>query len=52
MAEVLREAGVLVQFRRVPGGVHGPQLLADAEIAAEIVAWFDKHLRRQETEPV
>lgn len=45
MAEALRKAGVPVKHRRVPGKGHGPGLVADPEIAAEIVAWFDEHLR-------
>ncbi|MBN1642074.1 MAG: alpha/beta hydrolase [Anaerolineae bacterium] len=45
MVEALCGAGVPVKLRRVPGGVHGPGLVADPEIAAEIVAWFDQHLR-------
>jgi len=45
MAEALRKAGVPVKYRRVPGGGHGPGLVADPEITAEIVAWFDEHLR-------
>ena len=45
MARALREAGVPVQFRRVPAGAHGPGLVADPEIAAEIRAWFDRHLK-------
>ena len=45
MAKALRQAGVPVQHRRVPGGVHGPGLVADPEIAAEILAWFDEYLR-------
>jgi dipeptidyl aminopeptidase/acylaminoacyl peptidase len=45
MTEALREVGVPVKYRRVPGEGHGPGLVADPEISAEIVAWFDKHLR-------
>ena len=45
MAEALRVVGVPVKYRRVPGSGHGPGLLADPEIAAEIRAWFDEHLR-------
>ena len=45
MAEALRVVGVPVKYRRVPGSGHGPGLLADPEIAAEIWAWFDEHLR-------
>jgi acetyl esterase/lipase len=45
MAEALREAGVPVQFRRVPGVGHGPGLLADPALRAEVRAWFDEHLR-------
>ena len=45
MAEALRKVGVPVKYRRVPGKGHGPGLVADPEISAEIVAWFDKHLR-------
>jgi acetyl esterase/lipase len=48
MAEALHKAGVPVKHRRVPGGVHGPGLVGDPEIAAEILAWFDKHLRGEE----
>jgi acetyl esterase/lipase len=47
MAQALREAGVPVKHRRVPRGVHGPGLVNDPQIAAEIVAWFDEHLREQ-----
>jgi acetyl esterase/lipase len=45
MAEALRDAGVPVQFRRVPGVGHGPGLLADPALRAEVRAWFDEHLR-------
>lgn len=45
MAGALRKAGVPVKYRRVPGGGHGPALLDDPEIAGEILAWFDEHLR-------
>lgn len=45
-AAALRAVGAPVKHRRVPGGEHGPSLLADPAIAADIVAWFDTHLRR------
>jgi dipeptidyl aminopeptidase/acylaminoacyl peptidase len=45
MVAALREAGVPVKLHRVVGGVHGPGLVADPAIAAQIVAWFDEHLR-------
>ncbi len=45
MAEALRAAGVPVVHRRVPGVGHGPGLLADLELRAEVRAWFDEHLR-------
>lgn len=45
MAEALREAGVPCTFRRVPGVGHGPGLLADPALRAEVRAWFDEHLR-------
>lgn len=45
LAEALRRAGVPVQHRSVPGGLHGPSLVADPQIAAEIRAWFDQHLQ-------
>lgn len=45
IAEALRAAGVPVVHRRVPGVGHGPGLLADRELAAEVRAWFDEHLR-------
>lgn len=45
-AAALQAVGVSVKHRRVPGGGHGPALLADPVIATEIVAWFDEHLRR------
>jgi acetyl esterase/lipase len=40
----LREAGVTARLRRVPGAGHGPGILRDPGIVAEIVAWFDEHL--------
>lgn len=43
-AAALRAAGVPVKQRRVPGGGHGPTLLADPDIAKAVVAWFDEHL--------
>ncbi|MEZ4726232.1 MAG: alpha/beta hydrolase [Caldilineaceae bacterium] len=46
MAAALQTVGVPVKHRRVPGGGHGPSLVADPAIAAEMVAWFDEHLRR------
>lgn len=45
-AAALQAAGMPVKHRSVPGGGHGPGLVADPAIAAEIVAWFDEHLRR------
>jgi acetyl esterase/lipase len=45
MAEALANAGVPVKLRRVSGGVHGPQIVADPVIAAEIRAWFDEYLQ-------
>jgi dipeptidyl aminopeptidase/acylaminoacyl peptidase len=45
MEEALRAAGVPCQFRRVPGGVHGPGLLADSALRDEVRAWFNEHLR-------
>ena len=45
MAEALANASVPVKLRRVPGGVHGPQIVADAVIATEIRAWLDEHLQ-------
>lgn len=45
-AAALQAVGVSVKHRRVPGGGHGPELVADPVIAAEIVAWFEEHLRR------
>jgi acetyl esterase/lipase len=45
MAEALREAGVPCKFWRVPGVGHGPGLLADPALRAEVRAWFDEHLR-------
>jgi acetyl esterase/lipase len=44
MEAALREAGVPVRFRRVPGAGHGPGIVADPEIQAEILAWVDEHL--------
>lgn len=46
MAAALQAVGVPVKHRRVPGGGHGPSLVADPAIGSEIVAWFDEHLRR------
>jgi acetyl esterase/lipase len=46
MVEALQKAGVPVKFRRVPGGVHGPGLLKDPEVAAEIRAWFDEQFEK------
>jgi acetyl esterase/lipase len=40
----LREAGVTARFLRVPGVGHGPGILRDPGVVAEIVAWFDAHL--------
>jgi len=45
MAEALGSAGVPVEFRRVPGIGHGPGLLADPALRAEVQAWFDEHLQ-------
>ena len=45
MAAALQRAQVPVQLRRVPGGVHGPGIVKDPEIAAEIRTWFDAYLR-------
>jgi len=50
MAEALRGAGVPVEFRRVPGVGHGPGLLADPALRAEVRAWFDEHLRGDQHE--
>jgi acetyl esterase/lipase len=47
LAAALEKVGTPVKLRRVPGGVHGPGIVRDAEIAAEIRAWFDEHLRRE-----
>jgi acetyl esterase/lipase len=44
MEAALREAGVPAQSLRVPGAGHGPGIVADPAIAAQIVAWFDEHL--------
>ena len=44
MAAALQAVGVPVKFRRIPGGGHGPSLVADPAIAAAMVAWFDEHL--------
>ncbi|MEZ4712040.1 MAG: alpha/beta hydrolase [Caldilineaceae bacterium] len=46
MEAALRAAGVPVQCRRVAGGGHGPGIMDDAEIAQEVVAWFERYLRR------
>jgi acetyl esterase/lipase len=46
LAELLRKVNVDVKLMRVPGGGHGPRLVDDPEIAAEILAWFNKHLRK------
>jgi acetyl esterase/lipase len=46
MAAALRQAGVPVRLRPVPGGGHGPGIVRDPAIGAEIRAWFDEHLRR------
>jgi acetyl esterase/lipase len=46
MAAALERAGVPVKLIRVPGGRHGPALVADPAIAADIRAWFDTHLKR------
>jgi acetyl esterase/lipase len=45
MYAALHQAGVPVRFRRVPGSGHGPGILRTPRLAAEIVAWFDEHLR-------
>jgi acetyl esterase/lipase len=52
MVAALRDAGVPVKLHRVAGGVHGPGLVADPAIAAQIVAWFDEHLRGVREEAV
>ena len=46
MVAALERVGAVVKLRRVPGGVHGPGIVRDAEITEEIRAWFDEHLRR------
>jgi acetyl esterase/lipase len=46
MAAALERAGVPVTLVRVPGGRHGPALVGDPAIAAQIRAWFDTYLRR------
>jgi acetyl esterase/lipase len=45
LAAALEKVGTPVKVRRVAGGVHGPGIVRDPEIAAEIRAWFDEHLR-------
>lgn len=50
MGAALRQAGVPVRLRRVPGGDHGgPKFAAQdpVERFGEIVGWFDRHLRRR-----
>lgn len=44
MEEALRKAGAPVHLRRVPGGAHGPGIMADAEIVKEVVSWFERYL--------
>ena len=45
LAAALKKVGLPVKLRRVPGAGHGPGIVRDAEIQAEIRAWFDEHLR-------
>ena len=45
MEEKLRQVGGTVRLIRVPGGVHGPGIVKDPAIAAEIRGWFDQHLK-------
>ena len=47
MAAALEKVGVPVKLRRVPGGVHGPGIVRDPEIASEMREWFDTHLREE-----
>jgi acetyl esterase/lipase len=44
MAAALEKVGVPVKLRRVAGGVHGPGIVRDQGIAAEIREWFETHL--------
>jgi acetyl esterase/lipase len=46
MMAALERAGVPVRLVPVPGAPHGPGIVTDPAIAAEIRTWFDTHLRR------
>ena len=46
MLQALQQAGVPAKLRRVPGAPHGPGIVKDPAIAAEIRAWFDEYLKR------
>lgn len=44
-ATALAAAGVQVRLVRIPDAGHGPAAVQQPEIAAQIVAWFDTHLK-------